>query len=144
MSDLNAAAEESGDKPRREGGGHMLAGKRCLVVDDELLIALDIQQELEGAGAAEVVCAGAFGDALKALEGAPFHLVVLDVQLGRAGGAGIAIAKALAVAGTPFLFLTGGRADAPEVAVFGVPVVEKPFLPALLMAAVAKALAGRA
>ena len=33
----------------------LLAGKCCLVLDDEFLIALDIQQILELAGAASVV-----------------------------------------------------------------------------------------
>lgn len=121
----------------------MLVGKRCLVVDDELLIALDIQQELETAGAKEVVCAGGVADALQALHSAPFHLVILDVQLGRAGDSGMEIAQALARAGIPFIFLTGGRADAADIAAFAVPVVEKPFLPALLMAAVAKVLEAR-
>ena len=36
----------------------ILAGKRCLVLDDEFLIALDIQEILEAAGVAQVVCVG--------------------------------------------------------------------------------------
>jgi hypothetical protein len=32
----------------------LLSGKRCLVLDDEFLIALDIQQILERAGASHV------------------------------------------------------------------------------------------
>ena len=44
-----------------------LAGKRCLVLDDEFLIALDIQQVLEQAGAGEVVCAGNVAEALTAM-----------------------------------------------------------------------------
>ena len=32
-----------------------LAGKHCLVLDDEFLIALDIQEILEAAGAAKVI-----------------------------------------------------------------------------------------
>jgi hypothetical protein len=50
----------------------MLSGKRCLVVEDESLIAVDIQQELEAVGAAQVVCApeprgGSYGLARSAL-----------------------------------------------------------------------------
>lgn len=122
------------------GGLSMLEGKRCLVVDDELLIALDIQHELEAHGAAQVVCAGGLADAYAAVDTTRFDLAILDVRLGRAGESGMAIAEVLAKAGTPFIFLTGGRADAADIAAFAVPVVEKPFLPALLLDAVRKAL----
>ena len=37
--------------------GTLLSGKRCLVLDDEFLIALDIQQTLELAGAEYVAAA---------------------------------------------------------------------------------------
>jgi len=47
----------------------MLAGKRCLVLDDELLIVIDIQQILEAAGAANVICFGTAEDVLAALYG---------------------------------------------------------------------------
>jgi DNA-binding response OmpR family regulator len=120
----------------------MLAGKRCLVVDDELLIAFDIQQELEAAGAAEVICAGRLDEAFEALRGGRFDLAVLDLRLGTAGLTSLPIAQALLAVRTAFVFLTGVSTDAAEIARFEVPVVQKPFLPAMLMAAVAKALGG--
>src|SRR3954451_4258313 len=133
--------------PRRPARSHavscgvsMLSGKRCLVVEDELLIALDIQQELEAAGAAEVVCVATLEEAATALRGPRFDLGLLDLRLGE-GETSLPVARALEDAGTPFVFLTGAAADAAEIAVFGRPILEKPFMPHALMAAVQTALA---
>jgi DNA-binding response OmpR family regulator len=118
----------------------MLSGRRCLVVEDELLIAVDIQQELEAAGAAEVVCAATLERAANALRGPRFDIGLLDLRLGD-GETSLPVARALEDAGTLFVFLTGAPCDAAEIAVFGRPILEKPFLPHALMAAVQKALA---
>jgi CheY-like chemotaxis protein len=95
-----------------------LTGKRCLVVDDEFLIALDIQQVLEQAGAAEAVCTGNAAEALTALRAGRFDFAVLDLRLGHGGGTSLPIAEALAAAGTPFIFLTGLRGDSAEARAF--------------------------
>ena len=123
----------------------VLAGKRCLVMDDEFLIALDIQQILEAAGAS-VVCASNTTDALSALgEKFTFDIAVLDVQLGEAADGGtLDLARMLAGKNVPFVFLTGMRQsdlhamDFPEA-----PVVEKPYEAPLLLYAVTRALAGK-
>ena len=60
----------------------LLSGKRCLVLDDEFLIALDIQQILEIAGAAHVACAATVPEALELLRREPaFDVAVPDVKL---------------------------------------------------------------
>ena len=116
----------------------MLAGKRCLVVDDELLIALDLEQELKAHGAAEVVCAGGLQEAFEAVHSTMFDVAVLDLRLGR--DSSLPIAELLRARGTPFVFLTGARSDAAEIAAFAAPVIEKPFLAPLLLAALRQAL----
>jgi len=121
-----------------------LAGRRCLVLDDEFLIALDIQHVLEQAGASEVVCAGTIAEALGAIRAGRFDLAVLDLRLGRDGNS-VPVADALAAAGTPFLFLTGMRTDAEEARGYpGAPVVEKPYDSATLLAAIVRTAGGSA
>lgn len=122
-----------------------LAGKRCLVLDDEFLIALDIQQILEAAGAASVICAGNSADALAALRNSPkFDVAVLDLMLSGATRTSLAVAAALAEQGTPFVFLTGmGGNDAHLKQFPNAPVVDKPYQADLLMDAVLRAFGKR-
>ena len=121
-----------------------LTGKRCLVVDDEFLIALDIQQALEQAGAAEVVCAGNPTEALDAVKIDRFDVAVLDVRLGRTGSS-LPVAEVLAAAGTPFVFLTGLRGDSTEARAYpNAPVIEKPYDAQTLLAAIRQAFDGAA
>jgi len=119
-----------------------LSGKRCLVLDDEFLIALDIQQVLEDCGA-DVVCAGNVADALSAIDGAGFDLGVLDLKLSGTPATSIAVAEALSARGTPIVFLTGMRGDDVHTARFPrAPVVIKPYETPLLLSAIARALSG--
>ena len=121
-----------------------IVGKRCLVVDDEFLIALDIQQTLENLGAA-VTCIGDVDSTLAALNGgARFDVAVLDVKLGGFTHDSSGIATRLTEKGTPFVFLTGLRADNELAQIFPrVPVVEKPYQIDVLMAALRQVLDGR-
>ena len=121
-----------------------IAGKRCLVLDDEFLIALDIQSILEAAGAGQVICAGNAGDALAALSAGPkFDVAVLDVKLSDTIGTSVTVAATLAAQSTPFVFLTGMRADSEHIRKFpNAPVVDKPYQAPLLMEALLRALAG--
>jgi two-component system, response regulator PdtaR len=107
----------------------LLAGKRCLVLDDEFLIALDIQQILELAGAKHVASVASASEAIELLRREPkFDLAVLDVKLGGAEGHSLDVAAMLAKAGTPFVFLTGMRVDNVHAKKFPqAPVVEKPY-----------------
>jgi CheY-like chemotaxis protein len=123
----------------------LLAGKRCLVLDDEFLIALDIQQILEAAGAASVTCVGNAEDALAAVRAGPvFDLAVLDVKLSGDTPTSMNVAAALSEQGTRFVFLTGMRSDDMHTAQYpDVAVVEKPYEAPLLLQALRRALAAR-
>ncbi|HEY6023199.1 MAG TPA: response regulator [Pseudolabrys sp.] len=122
-----------------------LSGKRCLVLDDEFLIALDIQQILEHAGAAHVISVASAAEALDLLHREPkFDLAVLDVKLSGPEGTSLDVADVLAAKGTPFVFLTGMRVDALHAKRFPhAPVIEKPYDAAALLDAVHRALEAR-
>lgn len=123
----------------------LVAGKRCLVLDDEFLIALDIQQILEGAGVAHVECVANAAEAIKMLGVArKFDFAVLDVKLNGPEGYSLGIAAALKSQDTPFVFLTGMRADDVHAEKFPeAPVIQKPYDATALLDAVARALTHR-
>jgi CheY-like chemotaxis protein len=121
--------------------GTLLSGKRCLVLDDEFLIALDIQQTLELAGAEYVAAAASVPEALAFLRGPEFNLAVLDVKLSGPDADSLGVAALLAAKGTPFIFLTGMRMDDAHARQFPhAPVIEKPYDRATLLDAVRRAL----
>ena len=120
----------------------LLSGKRCFVLDDEFLIALDIQQILERAGAIHVASVASAVEALELLGREPkFDLAVLDVKLGGVERNSLDIAALLHTQGVPFVFLTGMRADDVHAKKFpNAPVIEKPYDATALLRAVQHAL----
>lgn len=119
-----------------------IVGKRCLVLDDEFLIALDIQQILERAGALHVACVASAAEAIKLLGNSPkFDVAILDVKLSGSNENSLGVASLLATLNTPFVFLTGMRADDVHARRFPqAPVIEKPYDAGALLAAVSRAL----
>ena len=119
-----------------------LSGKRCFVLDDEFLIALDIQQILERAGAAHVASVASAAEAVALLGREPkFDVAVLDVKLGDPERNSLDVAALLQTQGTPFVFLTGMRVDDVHAKIFpNAPVIEKPYDAAGLLRAVQHAL----
>ena len=120
----------------------LLNGKRCFVLDDEFLIALDIQQILERAGAAHVTSVASATEAIEVLSREPkFDLAVLDVKLGGVERNSLDVAALLHTQGVPFVFLTGMRADDVHAKKFpNAPVIEKPYDATALLRAVQHAL----
>lgn len=117
----------------------LIAGKRCLVLDDEFLIALDIQQILETAGAARVICVSNIEDALKQLEREAFNAAVIDMMID--GKPCTAVAEALTRQKIPFVFLTGVTAEDKHARQFPrAPLVGKPYHGERLLAALNQAL----
>ena len=86
-----------------------LTGLRLLLVEDEALIAIEME-DLIGALGAEVV--GPFSrvrDARDALGHGPIHGAVLDIHLN--GETSFALADALLDRATPVIFVTGDAED---------------------------------
>ena len=125
--------------PNAEGP---LAGKRGLVLEDEFLIALDLEELLHGAGA-EMLAVSRIEKALEALrDKGPWDFAILDRHLGNTTSAGVA--EAFAEKRIPFLYLTGSRSGGAAAApVPDAPVIEKPYQPDKLLAAVLQLFEGR-
>jgi CheY-like chemotaxis protein len=117
-------------------------GLRVLVVEDEFLIALDIDRILESAGAKQVLTAGRIDEALRILsDDLPIHAVVLDLKLDK--DSTLPIAEKLQALGIPFVFLTGSP-EAPATRGFPrAPIVAKPFDSTMLIAGLSLALGPR-
>jgi CheY-like chemotaxis protein len=87
-----------------------LAGTRVLVAEDELLVAMLIEDLLEDNGCHVIGPFGSLGDALAAADAATVDVAVLDVNL--RGDKIYPVAERLASRGIPFFLLTGYGQDA--------------------------------
>jgi CheY-like chemotaxis protein len=102
-----------------------LSGRRLLIVEDELLVAMDNAAELEAAGAIVVGTAGNIKEALRMVETAALDGALLDANLN--GESVDHIAAALAHRNVPFIFVSGyGRENLPP-AFASTPILGKPF-----------------
>lgn len=83
-----------------------LSGSCVLLVEDEYLVALDLQIEIERSGATVLGPVGRLAEALElARRATPLDVAVLDVNLH--GENVFPVADVLAERGIPFLFATG-------------------------------------
>ena len=108
-----------------------------LVVEDEALIAMDLQWLLEEAGYRVLGPANSTAAAMALLDGIEPDVALLDVNLGRSDVFGVA--NELATRKTRVIFLTGHTAQKLPVAHRHRPLVAKPYLPHILLQAVALA-----
>jgi DNA-binding response OmpR family regulator len=113
----------------------MLYSKKILVIEEEFLIALDIQRILEAAGAEQTVFARSVSEAM-ALEGrwTEFDLVVVEFNFGNLSA--MALIAAVRHIGVPVAITSSAldyRYGVPGL--IGVPVVLKPFVENDLIAA---------
>lgn len=126
-----------------QAAGRKLAGAPVLLlVEDNMLIALDTEHVLQRLGAAQVEVAGNVQEALEVLQHVKVDAAVLDVNLG--DETSVAIADALSRQGIPFVFATGyhDRAMIPRDHA-DVPVIRKPYTPDSLAESIGLAISGR-
>lgn len=115
-----------------------MAGQRLLVVEDELLVALDVESILSEAGLDVVGPASSAAEALKLIADTPPDAALLDANL--SGEPIDAVAQALGERRIPFAYVTGyGRESLPPA--HPAPIVPKPFDAELLLAAARRLLA---
>ena len=117
------AGSASGLRPAPHASGHSvlqphddrrnLAGKRILVVEDEPLVAMELESNLAAAGCEVVGPAGTLEQARSLVAQADFDAALVDVNL--AGRTVDEIAAALTQKNCPFAFVTGyGREALPR------------------------------
>lgn len=108
-----------------------LGDRRILVVEDDPLIAMDLQRILEDAGAVVIGPASNLAKALDLFERHPLDIAVLDVRLET--GDSLPLADLLSERSLPFIFQTS---DPNLIAGLypGAPVLRKPFRPQELVA----------
>jgi CheY-like chemotaxis protein len=114
---------------------------RILVVEDEALIAMDLQALLEEAGYRVLGPANSCEAALAIIDKDEPDVALLDVNLGRTDAFGVA--AVLAERKTQVIFLTGHTAHKLPQAHRHLPLVSKPYLPQVLLQAVQRALEKR-
>lgn len=104
-----------------------LGGKRVLVVEDEMLLALDLEEGLRDAGCEVVGPAGSLRSALRLAENSEIDAAILDVNL--AGERVFPVALVLSERGIPFVFATAyaGSDELYPQEVRDVPRLSKPY-----------------
>ena len=118
----------------------VLVGKRVLLLEDEVFIAMDLRHEAEAAGAA-VTYARTLHDALAAVRCERFDGAILDVTIGTEGTCE-PVADLLRATGTPFVLHSGDLDRQGEViAEIGAPIVRKPAEPATVIGALSTLMA---
>ncbi|MET0747342.1 MAG: HWE histidine kinase domain-containing protein [Rhizobium sp.] len=132
VGDANAA-DPAGDK---NGGPHPvatlkkdpLAGMTVLLVEDNLVIAMNGEDILYGLGAEQVIAVPNVAQALEVIDQQPPHMALLDVNLG--DETSFAIADRLKSARIPFVFATGYGETIPRGETHGdIAVLQKPYTP---------------
>jgi CheY-like chemotaxis protein len=97
-----------------------------LIVEDEPLIAMMLEDYVDGLGHSVAGTADCVSDALAQCAQGDFDVAILDVHL-RGGEPSWPIADALAERGIAFLFATGGHVEPPPPRHAAAPQLAKPF-----------------
>ncbi|HVZ99914.1 MAG TPA: response regulator, partial [Caulobacterales bacterium] len=121
------AVEDARVLDRASASANVVAGKRVLVVEDEIVIALDIVDKLDERGCKAVGPAATFDEAQRLIDQGEFDCALLDANL--AGQPVDQLAAALTQSNTPFAFVTGYGREALPLAFRDAPMIAKPFSP---------------
>ena len=99
---------------------------RVLIVEDNMIIALDAEDMLRELGAEDIIVVSDVASALAATEGEPISFALLDVNLGSETSE--VVARKLIELKTPFAFATGYGDDKTLAGNFpDTPIIQKPY-----------------
>ncbi|TNC59369.1 GAF domain-containing protein [Rubellimicrobium roseum] len=127
VPDRSSVPAGSGSKPKVVPRPSVRLSGTALVVEDNLIIAMNAADALRGLGAQEVLTAGSPAEALKIIDRHVISLAILDVDLG--GQTSAPVAERLKEVGVPYLLATGYDAEqaAREASVPVAHVLSKPY-----------------
>jgi CheY-like chemotaxis protein len=114
------------------------AGRKVLVVEDEMLVAWLLEDMLVNLGCTVIGPAANGNQALAMIEANVIDVAVLDINLN--GEMSYPVADALATRGVPFVFVSAYDKDRMLDAYRAIPVLQKPFHRAELSAVLARLL----
>ncbi|MOA24229.1 putative transcriptional regulatory protein pdtaR [compost metagenome] len=124
--------DETAPQPRRYNREEPL---KVLLVEDQMLIAMDVENMLEDNGIKTIETATSSAMAIEKLKSYVPDVAILDINLG--SDTSIPIARELHRRGIPFLFATGYADGSMVPDEFGnVPVIRKPYDEDALMAGI--------
>lgn len=125
---VNVEPEEplatTASKAARMGDLQALAGRRLLMVEDEILVGMMAKRLLESMGAEVLGPYNRLSDGIEAAKTERFDGALLDFNL--AGEPAEPLADLLMARGIPFVFLTGYQRDSIDRRYAGVPLLQKP------------------
>ena len=110
-------------------------GLRVLVVEDEPVVAMCLEDILEGLGCVTIGPASRLAEGLALAEAGGVDAAILDINLG--GEHSTAIAEMLRHGHVPFVFASG-YGSPPEGFAEGAPMLEKPYREADVVAALVR------
>ncbi len=113
----------------------VLSGLTVLIIEDEFLIAADVQRIVEEAGASQVLLASSLATARRFLaDGLPIDIAILDLKLGSEDG--LPLAQEFRSREIPFVVATGfdGRFGLADLVVVHKPYNDGEVVEALLKA----------
>jgi light-regulated signal transduction histidine kinase (bacteriophytochrome)/CheY-like chemotaxis protein len=126
---VRVLASDADGQPKRKAAAKRhtdLADISLLLVEDQLLIALDVEAMLNERGIIDVTTSGTVSDALNKLSALTPNAAILDVNLGTETS--IPVAEELVKRKIPFVFATGyGEKGIVPASLANVPVVRKPY-----------------
>ena len=103
----------------------MLSGQKVLVVEDEPVVAMQLEDMLSDLGMEAVGFARTLDTALAAAERRRFDVAVVDIDL--RGQRSYPAAERLAEAGVPLVFVTGFPRERPPRQLGEAPILLKPY-----------------
>ena len=103
----------------------MTRQRNILIVEDEPLIAMMLEDFILSLGHGVRGPCDSVAQALEAVDGEPFDMAILDVNL--KGESVWPVASALTQRGIPFVLASGGHVDPPPSEFANAPMIEKPY-----------------